>query len=303
MQGQRKRNRYKKSGSPPGGMLPHKSDEGEALNMGSYGMAEAVEAYTAPQLEAPAVLEANAGVKRRSPVLTAAMARRMGIYLAGVLILAVGNTLSTRAQLGVSPIISPAFAISEIWHIDFGAATMGVYMVFMAVQFALQGRRTRKLDLLEILFSLVFSFLLNFFTAAFDRMAVPLGLDTPALWQKLLLLAGSVVFTGVGAAMIVAMDLVTSPPDGMARAAGVAMGKGLGLGKNTVDVVCVIVSVSLCLLAAGHVVGIGVGTLVAMVAIGRCVALFNRLALEPMRKAAGLWPACPAGAECQLNYK
>ena len=160
------------------------------------------------------------------------MARRMGIYLLGVLILAVGNTLSTRAQLGVSPIISPAYAISEIWHIDFGAATMGVYMVFMAVQFILQGRRTRKLDLLEIPFSLVFSFLLNFFTAGFDRLAVPLGLDTPALWQKILLLAGSVVCTGVGAAMIVAMDLVTSPPDGMARAAGMAMGKGLGLAKT-----------------------------------------------------------------------
>ncbi len=271
------------------------------MNMGSYVMAEAAEVCALPQAEAEAL--AQTGAKRRSNLLTGAMARRMGIYLLGVLILAVGNTLSTRAQLGVSPIISPAYAISEIWHIDFGVATMGVYMVFMAVQFILQGRRTRKLDLLEIPFSLMFSFLLNLFTAGFDRLAVPLGLDTPALWQKILLLAGSVVFTGVGAAMIVAMDLVTSPPDGMARAAGMAMGKGLGLGKNTVDVACVIVSVSLCLLAAGHVVGIGVGTLAAMVAIGRCVAVFNRLALEPMRKAAGLWPACPAGAECNLNHK
>ena len=273
------------------------------MNMGSYVMAESAEVCSAPQLEAEVLVSADAGVRRRSAVLTGAMARRMGIYLLGVLILAVGNTLSTRAQLGVSPIISPAYAISEIWNIDFGVATMGVYMVFMTVQFILQGRRTRKLDLLEIPFSLVFSFMLNFFTGAFDRLAVPLGLDTPALWQKIVLLAGSVVCTGVGAAMIVAMDLVTSPPDGMARAAGVAMGKGLGLGKNTVDVACVIVSVALCLLAAGHVVGIGVGTLVAMVAIGRCVALFNRLALEPMRKAAGLWPACPAGAECNLNHK
>lgn len=293
--------KYKSSVSPQDGALAHQTDEGEALNMGSYAMVESAEVRTLPQ---PEVLErADAGVKRRSGVLTGATVRRMGIYLLGVLILAVGNTLSTRAQLGVSPIISPAYAISEIWHIDFGAATMGVYMVFMAVQFILQGKRTRKLDLLEIPFSLVFSFLLNFFTAGFDRLAVPLGLDTPALWQKILLLAGSVVCTGVGAAMIVAMDLVASPPDGMARAAGMAMGKGLGLGKNTVDVACVIVSVSLCMLSAGHVVGIGVGTLVAMVAIGRCVAVFNRLALEPMRKAAGLWPACPAGAECNLNYK
>ena len=178
--------------------------------MGSYAMVESAEVRTPPQPEVPE--RADAGVKRKSGVLTGATVRRMGIYLLGVLILAVGNTLSTRAQLGVSPIISPAYAISEIWHIDFGAATMGVYMVFMAVQFILQGRRTRKLDLLEIPFSLVFSFLLNFFTAGFDRLAVPLGLDTPTLWQKILLLAGSVVCTGVGAAMIVAMDLVASPP-------------------------------------------------------------------------------------------
>ena len=291
--------RHRNSVSPADGALTHQTDEGEALNMGSYVMEDSSEVRTPPQPEAAE--RADAGVKRKSGVLTGAIARRIGIYLLGVLILAVGNTLSTRAQLGVSPIISPAYAISEIWHIDFGAATMGVYMVFMAVQFILQGKRTRKLDLLEIPFTLVFSVLLNIFSAGFDRLAVPLGLDTPALWQKILLLAGSVVCTGVGAAMMVAMDLVASPPDGMARAAGMAMGKGLGLGKNTVDVACVIVSVSLCLLSVGHVVGIGVGTLVAMVAIGRCVAVFNRLALEPMRKAAGLWPSCPAGAECNLN--
>lgn len=216
---------------------------------------------------------------------------RFGFYLGGVVTLAVGNALSTKAQLGVSPIISPAYAVSSIWNIDFGLATFGVYLVFLAVELLLLGRRRTWTVLLQIPFSVVFSLLLNVFIAGYDAIAAPLGLDAPVLWQKILLLTGSVILTGVGAAMIVNMQLVPSPPDGMAKAAGEALGRGLGFGKNTVDLGCVVVSTALGLIAVGTVVGIGPGTLIAMVAIGRCIALFNHFCKEKMQSAAGLLSA------------
>ena len=40
---------------------------------------------------------------------------RWVLYLLGMLVLALGLTLNTKAGLGVSPIISIAFAVSEIW--------------------------------------------------------------------------------------------------------------------------------------------------------------------------------------------
>ncbi|MCQ4866303.1 YczE/YyaS/YitT family protein [Pseudoflavonifractor phocaeensis] len=216
---------------------------------------------------------------------------RLGFYLGGIVTLAVGNVLSTKALLGVSPIISPAYAISSIWKIDFGLATFGVYLVFLAVELLLLGRRRTWTVLLQIPFSLVFSLLLNVFIAGYDALAAPLGLDAPSLWQKILLLTGSVVLTGVGAAMIVNMQLVPSPPDGMAKAAGEALRRGLGFGKNVVDLCCVVASTALGLIAARTVVGIGPGTLVAMVAIGRCIALFNHFCRERMQRAAGLLSA------------
>ena len=45
------------------------------------------------------------------------------IYSIGMLILAMGLTLNTKAGLGVSPIISLSYAMSEIWHLNFGDVT------------------------------------------------------------------------------------------------------------------------------------------------------------------------------------
>ena len=42
------------------------------------------------------------------------MIYRVLIYIAGLLILAMGLTLNTKAGLGVSPIISVSYSVSEI---------------------------------------------------------------------------------------------------------------------------------------------------------------------------------------------
>ena len=81
--------KYKSSLSPQDGALAYQTDEGEALNMGSYAMVESAEVRTPLQPEATE--RGDAGVKRKSGVLTGATVRRMGIYLLGVLILAVAS--------------------------------------------------------------------------------------------------------------------------------------------------------------------------------------------------------------------
>ena len=43
---------------------------------------------------------------------------RYNIYTAGMIILACGISLNTKTDLGVSPLISMPFAISQIWHLN-----------------------------------------------------------------------------------------------------------------------------------------------------------------------------------------
>ena len=66
---------------------------------------------------------------------------RWTFYILGMLVLALGLTLNTKAGLGVSPIISIAFAVSEIWGWNFGDMTFLLYSLFVAGQFVLRGKR------------------------------------------------------------------------------------------------------------------------------------------------------------------
>ena len=67
---------------------------------------------------------------------------RWNIYSIGMLILAMGLTLNTKAGLGVSPIISLSYAMSEIWHLNFGDVTFLLYTLFVIGELILhRGKR------------------------------------------------------------------------------------------------------------------------------------------------------------------
>ena len=58
-------------------------------------------------------------------------------YAAGLLILALGLTLNTKTGLGVSPIISVAYSISEIFDQNFGNMTLALYSTFVVIEMIL----------------------------------------------------------------------------------------------------------------------------------------------------------------------
>lgn len=60
--------------------------------------------------------------------------KRIIVYIAGLFILALGLTLNTKASLGVSPIISVPYSISQITGLNFGDLTFIEYVVFVFIQ-------------------------------------------------------------------------------------------------------------------------------------------------------------------------
>ena len=69
---------------------------------------------------------------------------RMVFYLAGLLVLALGLTLNTKAGLGVSPIISVSFSVSTIWDFNFGNTTLVLYAVFVVAEMVLHLLQYRR---------------------------------------------------------------------------------------------------------------------------------------------------------------
>ena len=77
--------------------------------------------------------------------------------------------------------------------------------------------------------------------------------------------------------MSLSMRLVPNPGDGLVQVLADTFGIGTGLMKNCVDAFCIVLSLIMGLLFAGKPVGIGIGTVCAVMLVGRVIALFHHI--------------------------
>lgn len=211
---------------------------------------------------------------------------RLLSYGLGIVILALGITLNTKTGLGVSALVSIAYTVANAWNLNFALMTFLLYTCFALIEVGLKWgflpplRKVIWKDLLQIPFSLAFSLLLNVFGGI-----IPVAEHVGA---QIVMLVSAIVCTGIGAAMIVDMHLIPNPADGLAQTLGMVTKKGMGLGKNLLDCSCVGISAVIGFVARGRLIGIGIGTIAAMIGVGRVVALFNRCFETKLCRTAGV---------------
>ncbi len=207
---------------------------------------------------------------------------RIFFYVCGAVTLAAGVTLNTKTGLGVSPVISMPFTIASITGLSFSAMTFVVYSFLVLIEFFLKGKNREWKDVLQIPFAFVFSLFLELFDRLFQ-------FQLQALWLNILLHLVGVFATGAGMALMVNMKLIPNPADGLAQAIGSAIGRDMGLGKNILDTTSVCITCLIGLIFAHRLIGIGIGTIIAMIGVGRSVAVVNHFFKEKMMKKAGTW--------------
>ena len=82
--------------------------------------------------------------------------------------------------------------------------------------------------------------------------------------------------------------IVPNPGDGIVQAISDFIHKSVGFTKNCIDITCVITTVVVCLLCGGKIYGVGIGTIIAMVAVGRIIAVFNHFTKKKLMQVTGL---------------
>ena len=92
----------------------------------------------------------------------------------------------------------------------------------------------------------------------------------------------SVILVGTGAALSLDMRLIANPGDGLVQAVSDRTGIDLGLSKNIVDITCVTLTCILSMTVSHRILGVGIGTLIAMIGIGRVIAFVNKLSGEKL---------------------
>ena len=199
--------------------------------------------------------------------------RRLVCYGIGMLVLTCGITLNTKTLLGVSPIISVPNSLSVLFGWDLGWVVTLFYLLCVAVQLPIKGRRFGILDVLQFPVSFLSGWLVGWYSKT-------LSFPNPSWPLRLTLLALAILLTGIGVCMMVNMELAPNPADGLVDS--------MGLCKNLFDLACVVVTVTISLLLDGTVIGIGLGTVATVLFTGRVIALVNRFLRDPMRRMTGL---------------
>ena len=158
---------------------------------------------------------------------------------------------------------------SQKFPLTMGQVTFLFNGMLILLQVALLRRKFPPVQLLQMLVNILFSACLDLAMAALDWLW-PAGL--PARFA--VLLAGCVVLA-LGIAIEVAPGVLTAPGEGAVRVLAQVTGRRFGSVKAAFDLTVVGVTLTASLVMFGQVRGIGVGTAVSALAVGRIINLLN----------------------------
>ena len=189
--------------------------------------------------------------------------KRTAWYILGLNLIAAAVVLNIRYNVGVAAFSSVMYAISEIYHISLGTASILCYLLFVVLQCILS-RKITLTYLLEIPLSFAFGILTDVYDWLIPVLPFPL----------------TMFITGAGVFLCVKSRMVLTPTDGIVNTISEVFHLRFSTVKNGFDLSMVAISAGLCLFQHCPFYGIGVGTVLSALLLGRVLKLFELLPLS-----------------------
>ena len=191
------------------------------------------------------------------------------IYILSINILALGIILNTRTDLGVAAFTSLFYAFSKVKNISLGIASIILYLILIIVQICL----VRKLTItifLEIPFSLIFGYIIDFYDSL-------IKIRCSNLLSAYLLLLIAIIFVSLGVYFSVSCNLIATPVESTVKTISQVYNLKFSLVKNVFDITMIIMMLLLCLVLQIPVYGIGMGTVLSALLVGRFISGYQYL--------------------------
>ena len=195
---------------------------------------------------------------------------RVGVYCLGLLLLAFGVAVSVNSNLGVSPVNSLPYVISKILNVQLGTCVTAVFCSYIVLQILILRREFQPVNLLQILFSTLFGYFVDFAKLVLEDFAIP------TYAGKLVMLAVSIVLIALGILLYMDAQLVPMPMEGLTASIAKKLGKPFPTMKTIVDCIVVGTGIVLCFVFLGGLDGIREGTVITAVVTGKIIALLRK---------------------------
>lgn len=197
--------------------------------------------------------------------------KRILIFLAAIFFCGLGIAVTTRANLGTTPISSLPYVLTFMLPLSFGVTTFIVNMLFIGMQLVLLRREFKRTDYFQIVVTLFFSFFIDLGM----YLTKPLETDN-YLFQLLMLVVGSAILA-LGVMLETVADVSYVPGEGVVKAAAYKMRQQFGKMKIAFDVFLCVSAVILSVVVLHGIQGLREGTVAAAFLVGAFVCLYARV--------------------------
>jgi len=197
--------------------------------------------------------------------------KRLSAYISGMFFLALGVAFSVKANLGISPVNSVPYVISQALNTDQGLVTIIIFSGFVFVQIPLLKKQFKAKHLLQIFCASLYGI---FITLSNYILAFP---DPNNYLIKLALLAVSIFLIAGGILLYLWADIVPRPPEGLMLAIQKRSGWQFPKIKTSFDCTMVLISLLIIVGTSSGVPGIREGTLITALGVGKAMSLLTKL--------------------------
>ncbi len=194
---------------------------------------------------------------------------RIVIYICGIFLLALGGVLAIKSNLGASPISSLPLSISKVSRISLGTAAAILFTIYVGIQILILKRDFKKIQLLQIVFAILFGQIMNFFNLI-------INININNLYIRIFICILSFFITAFGVVCTITANIVPVAPDGLVQVISKKAKIDFGKAKIYFDCIVVVLSVSILLVNSKGLDGLGIGTILSALLVGRIVAYINK---------------------------
>lgn len=196
--------------------------------------------------------------------------KRFVIYFGGMVSVSFGIVLCAECGLGISPISGIPFVLKEILPLSFGQLTMMFHLINTILQILI----LKKISDIKVLLQIPIAFV---FGGLIDLIKSFLVINQESIWMQGMALGASIVFTAIGMVMMVRMNLVQNPPDGLVRVVSISTGVEFGKVKIFYDVTCAVITIVIGTTFLHQLYGIGIATVASALFVGRFVSAIGNV--------------------------
>ena len=198
---------------------------------------------------------------------------RYFIFIIGLFIASLGVAFSTKAGLGTSPVASLPYTVSLLN----GRLSFGEWLnVWSVIQITVQVLLLRKnCNVMEIVIQTILAFVYGYLTD-FSCSLLSFITVNNYLQQFICMIIGCFVL-GLGIWIQLKGQVAMLPGEAMNRAISYVTGKRYENIKIFFDVLYIVLSAAICLVFLGGLRGVREGSIIAAIAIGNIIKLYNRI--------------------------